>query len=86
MPPADRVGATVTVHGTVTRDAAMPGCVVFTDDAGQQFLLTGSGADSVSRGEVDSAPVVVTGHIDTNRPTHCQVGRPFVADSLTLSK
>lgn len=64
----------------------MPSCVVFTDGAGQQFLLSGPGLNSVSRGEVDSAPVVVTGHIGPNHPTHCQLGRTFEADSLTLSR
>lgn len=84
LPPADQTGPTVTVHGTVQQADTMPGCVVFKTDAGQQFLLTGQASSTLPRApEGGATPMQVTGHIGLNQPTHCMLGRPFVADSMS---
>ncbi len=88
LPGAKQNGPTVSVVGTLTRGAE-PSCVVLRTSAGQSFQLVGRGAKSVTAGlghrSLEGAlPVRVKGHIGPNVASFCQVGRPFVSDTVTV--
>lgn len=88
LPGPEQNGPTVSVAGTLTR-GAQPSCIVLRTATGQSFQLVGPGAKSMTRGissrPLDgSVPVTVKGHIGKNVASYCQVGRPFVSDTVTI--
>jgi hypothetical protein len=88
VPGPRQNGPTVAVVGTLTR-GAQPSCVILRTAAGQSFQLVGPGAKTVPasfrRQHMDgSLPVTVKGHIGHSVVSYCQVGRPFVSDTVTV--
>jgi hypothetical protein len=88
LPGPQQNGPTVSLEGTLTR-GAQPSCIVLRTASGQSFQLVGPGAKTmtggVSRGPLDgSVPVRVKGHIGKNVASYCQVGRPFISDTVTV--
>ncbi len=88
LPGPQQNGPTVSVDGTLTR-GAQPSCIVLRTADGQSFQLVGPGAKTMTRGissrPLDgSVPVTVKGHIGKNVASYCQVGRPFVSDTVTV--
>lgn len=88
LPGPQQNGPTVSLDGTLTR-GAQPSCIVLRTASGQSFQLVGPGAKTmtggVSRGPLDgSVPVRVKGHIGKNVASYCQVGRPFISDTVTV--
>jgi hypothetical protein len=88
LPGPQQNGPTVALDGTLTR-GAQPSCIVLRTASGQSFQLVGPGAKTmtggVSRRPLDgSVPVTVKGHIGKNVASYCQVGRPFVSDTVTV--
>jgi hypothetical protein len=86
IPPVDRDGPTVTVSGALSR-APSGTCVVLTTLAHQRFMVAGPQADAIGA-RVPRAPqsegiqATLTGHVGANAISACQVGRPFVVDSV----
>lgn len=88
LPGPQQNGPTVSVDGTLTR-GAQPSCIILRTTDGQSFQLVGPGAKTmtggISRRPLDgSVPVTVKGHIGKNVASYCQVGRPFISDTVTV--
>jgi hypothetical protein len=86
IPPVDRDGPKVSVSGVLSR-APSGTCVVLTTLAHQRFMVAGPEADAIGA-RVPRAPqsegiqATLTGHVGANAISACQVGRPFVVDSV----
>ncbi|MFL6075434.1 MAG: hypothetical protein ACJ73S_18745 [Mycobacteriales bacterium] len=90
IPPVDRDGPTVTVAGVLSR-APSGTCVVLTTLGHQRFMVAGPQADAIGA-KVPRAPqsegiqATLTGHVGANAISACQVGRPFVVDSVRYGR
>lgn len=89
IPPVDADGPTVTVAGVLSR-APSGTCVVLTiagNGAHQRFMVAGPRADAIGAKvprapQAEGIPATLTGHVGANAISACQVGRPFVVDSV----